>query len=173
MEKDEFIEKFASSENVQKRNQKAEEMSKGMIKFDYRRDVPSIEFCEVCVHPKGRTINTYEICMSPDDIDIPRLIEFRNLSTSYGQTEFGKYCQILPNLVVPPDPKMLMELGKHLDALMKMNIVVTVYDPKSDKRGSCPVNEDFFSSLREDEDYKAMSDAEIFQNFMMNFVEML
>lgn len=173
MDKKEFIEKFSSSENIQKRNKKAEEMSGGMIKFDYRRNVPAIDFCEVCVHPKGRTVNTYEICMSSDDIDIPKIIEFRNTSLSYCRNEFGEYCQVLPNLVIPPDLSMIMELGKHLDELMKANVIVTVYDPKSDKRGSCPMNEEFFQSLREYDDYQGIEDAEIFTNFLMNFVEML
>jgi hypothetical protein len=66
-----------------------------------------------------------------------------------------------------------MELGNHLDVLMEANVVITVYDPKSDKRGSCPMNEEFFQSLREDEDYKGMDDAEIFTDFLMNFVEIL
>ncbi len=174
MDKKEFIEKFASSENIQKRNQKALETSGGMIKFYYERDIPSIDFCEVCVHPKGRTVNVYEMSASLDGLDIPELVkDFRARSESYCRGEFGEGCQIIPNLVIPPEPKMIMELGNHLDVLMEANVVITVYDPKSDKRGSCPMNEEFFQSLREYEDYKGMDDAEIFTDFLMNFVEIL
>lgn len=177
MDKKEFIEKFASSENMRKRNQTAQEMSSGLVKFDYKRDIPSIDLCEVCIHPKGRTLNIFEMCTSFDGVDIPKLIEdLKSRSESYfeSQRELGENCQLIRNLVIPPDPKMIMELGDHLDALMEIGgIVITVYDPKNDKRGSCPLNEEFFLSLKEDDDYRGMDDAEIFTNFMMNFVEML
>jgi hypothetical protein len=145
----------------------------GMVKFDYETEIPSIDLCEICVHPKGRTVNAFEMCMSSDGIDVSELADFKKRSRNYCIEEYGDGCQVIPNLVIPPDPKMVMELGEHLDELMNMDIVITIYDPKNDKRGSCPLNEDFFSSLREDEDYKEMGDAEIFTNFMMNFVEAL
>ncbi len=176
MDKKEFIEKFASSDSMQERNKKATEMSRGMVKFDYKQDIPSLDFCEVCLHPKGRTLNVFEMCPSFDGVDILEFLEdFKRRSEIHfeGQIEPGENCQLIRNLVIPPEPKLIMELGEHFDALMGADIVITVYDPKTDKRGSCPLNEDFFQSLREDDDYAGMDDAEIFTNFMMNFVEML
>jgi hypothetical protein len=173
MDKSEFIESFASSESTKERNESAVKASMGMVKFYYERDIPSLDFCEICVHPKGRTLNTFEMCLSSEDIDPPLILDFKNRSEQYALKEYGGDGQVIPNFVIPPDPKMVMELGEHLNALKEMDIVITVYDPKNDKRGSCPVNEEFLDSLREDEDFKAMSDAEIFQNFMMNFVELL
>jgi len=177
MDKKEFIEKFASSESIQKRNQKATEMSSGLVKFDYKQDIPSVDFCEVCLHPKGRTLNIFEMCTSFDGVDIPELVkDFKNRSSTYfeSQKEFGEHCQLILNLVIPPEPKMIMELGDHLDALMEIEgIAITVHDPKNDKRGSCPLNKEFFLSLREDDHYEGMNDADLFTNFMMNFVEML
>jgi len=176
MDKKEFIEKFASSESMQERNKKATETSGGMVKFDCRQDIPSVDFCEVCIHPKGKTLNVFEMCTSFDGVDIPELVkDFKNRSKSYlDQEESGRNCQLILNLVVPPEPKMIMELGEHLVALMEIGgIVVNVYDPKNDKRGSCPLDEDFFLALKEDDAYAGMDDTEIFTNFMMNFVEML
>ncbi len=177
MDKKEFIEKFASSESMQERNKKATETSGGMVKFDCRQDTSSVDFCEVCIHPKGRTLNVFEMCTSFDGVDIPELAkDFKNRSKSYfeGKREFGEHYQLILNLVVPPEPKMIMELGEHLVALMEIGgIVVNVYDPKNDKRGSCPLDEDFFLALKEDDAYAGMDNAEIFTNFMMNFVEML
>lgn len=173
MEKEEFIERFATSESTKERNENAVKASMGMVKFYYERDIPSLDFCEICVHPKGRTLNTFEMCLSSEDIDPSLILDFKNRSEQYALEEYGGDGQVIPNFVIPPDPKMVMELGEHLDALKEMNIVVTVYDPNRDKRGSCPVNEEFLQSLREDEDYEGMSDSEIFTNFMMNFVEML
>lgn len=173
MEKEEFIEKFASSENTKERNEKASKASMGMVKFDYEREFPSIDFCEICIHPKGRTMNVYEMCISHENIDITEFEQFKRRSEDFCKKEFGPGCHVIPNIVIPPEPKMIMELGEHIEVLKEMDIIITVYDPKIDRRGSFPVNEDFFVPLREDEDYKGMSDAEIFQNFMMNFVELL
>lgn len=173
MDKKEFIEKFSSSKSVQKRNRKAEKTSGGMIKFDYSENMPSIEFCEICIHPKGRTVNAYEMCMSADDIDIRK---FKEVVAAHSETireEYGEHCQLISHLVIPPEPKMIMKLSEHLDELLEMNVVVTVYDPESDKRGSCPMNEEFFQALRDYEDYEGMKDPEIFTNFLMNFIEML
>ncbi len=173
MDKKEFIEKFAASENIQKRNKKAGEMNRGLVSFDYKRDIPSIDFCEVCTHPKGRTLNMFKVCTSIDDISIKGLTEFKGRANKYfeSQIEPGEHCQQILSLVIPPDPKIIMELGDRLGELM--NMVITVYDPKSDKQGACPLSEDFFLSLKEDSDYEGMDDAEIFTNFLMNFVEML
>lgn len=173
MEKDEFIDKFASSANTKERNENAAKASMGMVKFDYERDFPSIDFCEICIHPKGRTMNVFEMCVSQENINIEEFEKFRKHAQDFCIEEFGKGCHVIPNIVIPPEPKMIMDLGEHIDALKEMDIVITIYDPKSDKKGSFPVNEDFFSSLREDADYEGMSDAEIFQNFMMNFAELL
>jgi hypothetical protein len=173
MEKDEFIEKFASSANTKERNASAVKASMGMVKFYYEQEIPTLDFCEICVHPKGRTLNTFEMCMSSDDIDPARVTDFKNRSKQYHAEEYGKDTQVILNIVIPPEPKMIMDIGEHLDALKTLGVVITVYDPKGDKRGSFPINEDFLSSLREDEDYEGMSDSEIFQNFMMNFAELL
>ena len=173
MEKEEFIEKFASSANTKERNESAIKASMGMVKFYYEQEIPSLDFCEICVHPKGRTLNTFEMCMSTDDIDPARVMDFKDRSKQYHAEEYGKDTQVILNIVIPPEPKMVMDIGEKLDALKELDIVIIVYDTKRDKRGSCPVNEDFISSLREDDDYAGMNDAEIFQNFMMNFVEML
>ncbi|MEE8401109.1 MAG: hypothetical protein V3R86_03035, partial [Candidatus Hydrothermarchaeaceae archaeon] len=160
---------------MQKRNQKATEMSKGMVKFDYTQSAPSIDFCEVCIHPKGRTISIYEMCASFDDINIPELIkDFEGRGGAYFEREKDKNSQLILSLVIPADPGMIMKLGEKLDEIInKSEIAITVYDPKTDKRGSCVLSKEFFSSLREDEDYEKMEDAEIFTNFLMNFVEML
>lgn len=176
MDKNEFIEKFASSDAMQKRDQKAQEMSRGLVKFDYKRDIPTIDFCEVCLHPKGRTFNLFEMCTSFDGVTIPELIkDFKDRSNAYfkDQKEFGENSQQILNLVIPPEPKMIMELGENLDALMEMGIMITVYASQSDKRGSCPLNDEFFMSLREDDAYTGMDNAGVFTNFLMNFVEML
>jgi hypothetical protein len=173
MDKEEFIEKFASSQSTKERNEKAAKASMGMIKFDYERDFPTIDFCEICIHPKGRTTNVFEMCMSSNDIDITEFKKFSKYSRDFCIEEFGPGCHVIPNIVIPPDPKMIMDLGEHIEDLKEMDVVVTVYDSKNDKKGSFPINTDFLSSLREDEDYEGMSDAEIFTNFMMNFVEML
>jgi hypothetical protein len=173
MEKEEFIEKFASSASTKERNESAAKASMGMVKFYYEQDIPSLDFCEICVHPKGRTLNTFEICMSSDVIDPARVTDFKNRSKEYHIEEYGGDGQVIPNIVIPPEPKMIMEIGEHLDALKELGVVITVYDTKRDKRGSCPLSEDFLASLRDDADYEGMSDGEIFQNFMMNFVEML
>jgi hypothetical protein len=173
MEKKEFTEKFASSESTKERNEKAAKASMGMVKFGYERDIPSIDFCEICIHPKGRTMNVYEMCASYEDIDITEFELFKNRSEDYCINEFGPGCHVIPNIVIPPDPKMIMELGEHVKALKEMDIIITIYDPKNDKKGSFPINEEFFGSLREDEEYRGMSDSEIFQNYMMNFAEML
>jgi hypothetical protein len=173
MEKEEFIEKFASSANTKERNASAVKASMGMVKFYYESDIPSLDFCEICVHPKGRTLNTFEMCLSSDDIDPARVMDFKDRSKRYHAEEYGKDTQVILNIVIPPEPKMIMDIGEKLEALKEMDIVVTVYDSKRDKKGSFPINEDFFLPLREDNDYAGMDDAEIFQNFMMNFAEML
>ena len=173
MDKSEFIESFASSESTKERNESAAKASMGMVKFYYDSETPSIDFCEICIHPKGRTLNTFEMCVSSDAIDPKTVKDFKDRSKNYHVEEYGGDGQVIPNIVIPPEPKMIMELGEHLDALKELDIVITVYDPKNDKRGSCPVNEEFLQSLREDEDYEGMDDAEIFTNFMMNFVELL
>lgn len=173
MEKSEFIEKFANSKSTEERNDSAAKASMGMVKFYYDSETPSIDFCEICVHPKGRTLNVFEMCMSTESIDMSKVKDFKDRSKQYHLDEYGGDGQVIPNIVIPPEPKMIMEIGEHLDALKELGIVITVYDPKRDKRGSCPVNEGFLQSLREDEDYEGMSDSDIFQNFMMNFIEML
>jgi hypothetical protein len=173
MEKDEFIDKFASSANTKERNASAVKASMGMVKFYYEQEIPSLDFCEICVHPKGRTLNTFEMCMSIEEIDPARVTDFKDRSKQYHAEEYGKDTNIILNIVIPPEPKMIMELGEHINALKELDIVITIYDPKNDKKGAFPVNEDFFSSLREDADYEGMSDSEIFQNFMMNYAELL
>ena len=173
MEKEEFIEFFASSKSTKERNENAAKSSMGMVKFYYEKEFPQIDFCEICVHPKGRTLNYYEMCMVADDINMSDFSEFKKRSEAHCKEEYGEGCQVIPNLVIPPNPKMIMELGENIEALKEMDIVVTVYDQKKDKKGSFPINEDFFLPLREDEDYAGMNDAEIFTNFMMNFAEML
>ena len=173
MDKSEFIERFATSKSTKERNESAAKASMWMVKFYYDQEIPSLDFCEICVHPKGRTLNTFEMWMSSDAIDPKTVKDFKDRSKQYHTEEYGKDTRIILNIVIPPEPKMIMEIGEHLDALKELGIVITVYDPKRDKRGSCPVNDGFLDSLREDEDFKGMSDSEIFQNFMMNFVEML
>ena len=173
MDKSEFIDKFAGSKNTKERNESAAKASMGMVKFYYEQEIPTLDFCEICVHPKGRTLNTFEMCMSSDAIDPTHVTDFKNRSMQYHAEEYGKDTQVIPNIVIPPEPKMIMDLGEHIGALKELDVVITIYDPKNDKKGSFPVNEDFLSSLREDADYEGMSDAEIFQNFMMNFAEML
>lgn len=177
MDKIELIKKFASSGEMQRRNQKAMEMNNGMVKFDYVQSAPTIDFCEVCIHPKGRTISIYEMCTSFDGVDICGLIkDFEGRAGAYfeREKEAGENSQLILSLVIPPDPGMIMKLGEKLDDIInKSEIAITVYDEKTDKRGSCVLSQEFFSSLREDEDYAKMDDAEIFTNFLMNFVEML
>jgi hypothetical protein len=69
---------------------------------------------------------------------------------------------------------MIMELGEHLEEMIRLGgFAVTVYDAKSGRMGMFLIEEDFLSELREDPDYKGMSDAEIFTNFMMNYAELL
>ncbi len=173
MEKEEFINFFASSKNTKERNETAAKASMGMVKFYYESEIPSIDFCEICVHPKGRTANIFEMCMSTDEIDMSTITDFKKRSEQYRREEYAGDCRMIPNLVIPPDPKMIMELGEQIDTLKEIDIVITVYDPKKDKKGSFPINEEFFVPLREDDDYEGMNDAEIFTNFMMNFVEIL
>jgi hypothetical protein len=180
MEKKEFIDMFCASETKAERNRLAEERSQGLVRFQQKVDIHTedgpIDSCEICLHPKGRTLNIMEVCSSFDG-DVSGLIEdFEKRSTAYykSQVERGEHSQIVKNLVIPPDPAMIMELGKHVEKLLKLgDFTVTIYDPKSDKMGACPMDQDFFDSLKEDPDYEGMDLSEIFTNYLMNFSELL
>jgi len=180
MEKKEFIDRFCASETRAERNRVAEERSQGLVRFEHLRDIASkegpIDSCEICLHPKGRTFNIMEICSSFEG-DVLNLIEdFERRSTAYFKSQVmrGEHSQLVKNLVIPPDPGMIMELGKHVERLLELgDFTVTVYDPKSDKMGACSMDQDFFDSLKEDPDYEGMKLPEIFTNYLMNFSELL
>ncbi len=182
MDKTEFIERFAASKNIEKRNEKARRTSQGMIKFRYLKRIAfekdgkdySIDFCEICVHPKGRTINVFEMCTSFEGIDMMGLIkDLKDRSKIYFDCEIepGEYGYYLPNLVIPPEPAMIMELGSRIGEIE--GIAVNIYDPKKDKRGAFLIDEDFFAPLRRDPDFRGMDNAGVFTNFMMDFIEKL
>jgi hypothetical protein len=182
MDKKEFIEKFANSKNLRQRNINAQKLSMGAVSFDSRKEISfkvgdrefSIDFCEVCIHPKGVTMNFYEMCPTFDGVDIPSMAEdFKRRCETYFKMalEEGQY---ILNIVIPPEPKMIMQLGEYLDDIMRMgDFAVTVYDPVKDIRGACVISEEFFDSLREDPEYKDMDNPEIFTNFLMNYIDML
>jgi hypothetical protein len=157
-------------------------MSLGAVKFDSKKNISfkmddkdcAIDFCEICWHPKGVTMNIFELCPTFDRLDVGELIrDLKSRSESYFKSALEEG-QCIANLVIPPNPKMIMELGKHIEEIMKLgDFTITIYDPEKDKRGACLISEDFFESIKEDEDYEGMSNDEIFTNFMMNYAELL
>jgi len=180
MDKDEFLERFCLDE--EDRHKRAERISKGMVRYERRKNaiftfkdsVAKIDLCEVCRHPKGVTYTLCEVVPSFDGVDVGEmLLQVREKAEVFCKSE-GTRGQCLINIVIPPEPKMIMELGEHLDEMTRLgNFAVTVYDTKSGKMGMLVIDESFLSELREDPDYEGMSDAEIFTNFMMNYAELL
>ncbi len=195
LEKKEFIDTFEESPSTKERNLKAKRMTLGNIRFDYERDISvkdddkecSIDYCEMCYHPRGATVNTFEICTTFDGIDIPKLIENLREKTAIYFAQEKKVgnlkvisdnaegqCGCVPNIVIPPNPKMIMELGEHIEEILEQGeLSITIYDPKTDKRGAIAMDPDFFAALKEDDDYEGMTDAEVFTNYMMNFADLL
>ncbi len=182
MDRTEFIEKFATSRYIAKRNEKARRTSQGMIKFKYLRGISfendgkdySIDLCEICIHPKGKTMNIFKMCTSFDGVDIIKLVkDLKICSKIYfnREVEPGEHGYYLPNLVIPPDPAMIMELGNHIKEIE--GIAVNIYDPQKDRRGAFLIDEDFFAPLRRDPDTEGLDNAGIFTNFMMDFIETL
>ncbi|NOZ76127.1 MAG: hypothetical protein GXO65_00275 [Euryarchaeota archaeon] len=180
MDKEDFIDRLYSSETKAARNRMAEERSQGLVRFQTERDVPTpegpIDLCEICLHPKGRTFNVMEVCPSFDGGVLRIIDDFEKRCRAYfeARVERGEHPQLVKNIVIPPDPGMIMELGKHVEKLLELgDFTVTVYDPESDKMGACPLDRDFLESLKEDPDYEGMELSEIFSSFLMGFSELL
>ncbi len=180
MDKEEFLERFCMDE--EERHRRAERISKGMVRYERRKNavftfkdrVAKIDLCEVCRHPKGITYTLCEVVPSFDGVDVSEMLHrMREKAEVFCRSE-GARGRCIINIVIPPEPGMIMKLGEHIDEMTKLgNFAVTVYDTKSGKMGMLVIDESFLSELRKDPDYEGMSDAEIFANFMMNYAELL
>ncbi|WP_456475233.1 hypothetical protein [Candidatus Pyrohabitans sp.] len=180
MDKKDFLERFCLDE--EDKHKRAERISKGMVRYERKKNViftfkdsvAKIDLCEVCRHPKGMTYTLCEVLPSFEGADVSAmLMEAKEKAEVFCRSE-GPRAQCIINIVIPPEPGMIMELGEHLaEMTMLGNFAVTVYDTKSGKMGMLVIDESFLSELREDPDYEEMSDAEIFANFMMNYADLL
>ncbi len=180
MDKDEFLERFCLDE--ENRHRRAERISRGMVRYERRKNaiftfrdrIAKIDLCEVCRHPKGVTYTLCEVVPSFEGVDVSEmLLEVREKAEVFCRSE-GARGQCIINIVIPPEPGMIMELGEHLEEMTGLgNFAVTVYDTRSGKMGMLLIDESFLSELRRDPDYEGMSDAEIFANFMINYAEQL
>jgi hypothetical protein len=179
MDKEEFLESFCRHE--EEKHSSAERVSGGLVRYERRRNVEfksgaravRVDLLEKCYHAKGVTCTLCEVVPSFAEIDVGELISgAKEKAQIFMRCEGVEQCTV--NIVIPPSPGMIMELGEHISEMLRLgNFAVTVYDAKSGRMGMFLIEEDFLSELREDPDYKGMSDAEIFTNFMMNYAELL
>lgn len=182
MDKKEFIDKFASSEGMEKRKKEAEKLSRGAVKFDCRKNISfkkdgkdcTIDLCEVCLHPKGVTMNFFEFVTTFKGVDVGELIrDFKSRSESYFELALAEG-QLVANLVIPPDPEMIIKLGEYIDDMMKLgDFTVIIYDPDKDRSGACFISREFLESLQADPSFKHMNMRDVFTAFLIEFAEMV